>query len=172
MDFYKLIQTRESIRDYDPGKPLNDKVLNRILDAGRLAPSASNRQPWTFVLVSSPEKLGEARACYHREWFKQAPHILVVVGDKSKSWIRSYNGYNSIETDLAIAMDHMILAAENEGVGTCWIIAFDYEILAKAIGLKENEVIYCITPLGYTHHGFKKRGNKIRKPFDEVVKKI
>jgi len=172
MDFYELISKRESIRDYDLSKPVSDDVLNRILEAGRLAPSAANRQPWTFVLVSSPEKLKEVGMCYHKDWFKQAPHILVIVGDKSRSWVRSYDSYNSIETDLAIAMDHIILAAENEGVGTCWIIAYDYEKLAKTIGLKEDEVIYCITPLGYQHEGFKKRGNKIRKPLEELVKKI
>ena len=172
MEFYDLIKTRESIRDYDPKRPVPDEVLNRILDAGRLAPSAGNRQPWTFVVVSSPEKLNEVRACYPRDWFKQAPHILVVVGDKSNSWTRSYDGYNSIEVDLTIAMDHMILAAENEGVGTCWIIAYNYDVLAKSIGLRENEVIYCITPLGYPNDGFEKRGNKIRKSLEEIVKKI
>ena len=172
MEFYDLIRTRESIRDYNPEKPVPDEVLNRILNAGRLAPSASNLQPWTFVVVSSPEKLKEVRACYSREWFKQAPHILVVVGDKSNSWTRSYDGYNSIEVDLTIAMDHMILAAENEGVGTCWIIAYDYNVLANSIGLRENEVIYCITPLGYPNYGFEKRGNKIRKSLEEIVKKI
>lgn len=170
MEYYELIKIRESIRDYDPDKPINENILNRILEAGRLAPSAANRQPWTFVLVSSAEKLEEVRTCYHRDWFRQAPHVLVVIGDKSKSWVRSYDGYNTIETDLAIAMDHMILAAENEGVSTCWIVAFDYTKLSKAIGLKENEVIYCITPLGYPHKGFQKSGNKVRKPLDEIVK--
>jgi len=172
MDFYKLIENRESIRDYNPGKAVSNEVLNRILNAGRLAPSASNRQPWKFVMVSSPSKLVEVRECYHREWFKQAPYILVVVGNKSESWVRKYDSYNSIEVDLTIAMDHMILAAENEGVGTCWVIAYDYDILAKAIGLKENEVIYCITPLGYQNEGFKKKKNKKRKSLDEIVRWI
>lgn len=172
MEFYNLIEQRESVRNYDPQKSIPDEVLNRILNAGRLAPSASNRQPWTFVLVSSDEKLKAVKECYQRSWFQDAPRILVVVGDKSKSWVRPYDGYNSIETDLAIAMDHMVLAAENEGVGTCWIIAFDYEKLAKAVELKENEVIYCITPLGYPREGYQKKGNKIRKSLEEVVKKI
>ena len=69
-------------------------------------------------------------------------------------------------------MDHLILAAENEGVGSCWIIAFDYDKLAKAVDLKENEVIYCVAPLGYPQEGFQKKGTKIRKPFEEVVKFI
>ncbi len=172
MDFYKLIEQRETLRNYDPKKKIQEDILTRILNAGRLAPSAANRQPWTFVLVSSEEKLKEVKNCYPRSWFQDAPYILVVVGDKSKSWVRPYDGYNSIETDLAIAMDHMILAAESEGVGACWIIAFDYEKLSKAIGLKENEVIYCITPLGYPKDGYQKHGNKIRKSWDEVVREV
>ena len=172
MEYYDLIKTRESIRNYDLDKPVSKAVLNRILESGRLAPSASNRQPWTFVMVSSQEKLLEVKECYQKDWFKQAPHILIIVGNKSKSWIRNYDDYNSIETDLAIAMDHMILAAENEGVGTCWIIAYDYNRLAEAIGLEENEIIYCITPLGYPHENFHRQGNKKRKALEEVVKFI
>lgn len=172
MEFYELISKRESIRDYDPEKPVLKEVLNRILDAGHLAPSAANRQPWTFVLVSSKEKLEDVRECYHREWFKQAPHVLVIVGRKSESWVRGYDGLNSVETDLAIAMDHIILAAENEGVGACWILAYDHEKLAKAIDLKDNEVIFSITPLGYPHDSFEKRGIKNRKPINEVVRYI
>lgn len=172
MDFYELIENRESIRNYNPNEPLSDDVINRILNAGRLAPSASNRQPWKFVLISSAEKLAQVKECYIKEWFKQAPLILVIVGDKSKSWKRAKDGYNSIEVDLTIAMDHIILAAENEGVGTCWILAYDYDILAKAIGLKENEAIFSITPLGYQNPGFEKKRNKIRKSLDEVVVRI
>lgn len=169
MDFYELIQKRESVRDYDSNRIIDDSVLNRILNAGRLAPSASNRQPWTFLLVSSNEKLEKVRACYQKSWFQQAPHILVIVGDKSKSWIRSYDGYNSIETDLAIAMDHIILAAENENVGTCWIEDYDFNILSDAISLKDNEVIFSITPLGYQNEGYQKQGNKKRKSLEEII---
>ena len=140
-----------------------------ILPALRMRAIASNRQPWTFVVVSSEEKLKDVRPCYQRDWFQNAPHILVIVGDKSKAWVRPQDGINSIETDLAIAMDHIILAAENEGVGTCWILHYDYEILSKAIGLKENETICSITPLGYPEDGYQKRHNKIRKPMEEVV---
>ncbi|PLX08863.1 MAG: nitroreductase [Marinilabiliales bacterium] len=172
MEFYKLIENRESIRDYNPDIKLKEQLLTRILNAGRLAPSASNKQPWRFILVSSEAKLNEVKKCYQRDWFQDAPHILILVGDKSKSWKRSYDGFDSIETDLAIAMDHLILAAENEGVGTCWIIAYDYDVLASALDLKENEFIYCITPLGYQNSGFEKRKNKIRKDLSEIVEYI
>jgi len=172
MDFYELIENRETIRSYDSKKIIGNDVLNRILSAGRLAPSASNRQPWTFVLVSSEDKLTEVKATYQRAWFQKATQVIAVVGDKTKSWVRPADGYNSIETDLAIAMDHIILAAENEGVAACWIIAFDYEKLSKALNLKKHEVVYCIAAIGYPPDGFQKTGNKKRKPLEEVVKVI
>ena len=125
MDFYKLIRTRESIRDYDTSRPVEEDKLGRILEAGRLAPSAANHQPWNFLVVSSPEMLSKVRACYQRDWFADAPNVLIVKGNKTDAWVRKYDGYNSLETDLTIAMDHIILAAEFENVGTCWIEAYD-----------------------------------------------
>ena len=170
MDFYELIRNRESIRNYDPARPLSADVLNRILEAGRLAPTACNIQPFMFLVISSAAMLEKVRACYHREWFKEAPHILVVVGYKDLAWKRGHDSYNSIETDMTIALDHLILAAENESVGTCWIENYDPVILRSALELKENEVVFSITPLGYQKQGFKKAGNKKRKPLDEIVK--
>lgn len=169
MEFSDLIRSRESIRNYDPARPLPKDVLERIIEAGRLAPSACNIQPWKFLVISSPGKLEKVRACYHREWFKEAPHILVAVGDKEQAWKRSSDGYNSIETDVTIAMTHMILAAENEGVGTCWIANYNPSILREALNLEETQVVYCITPLGYQKRGFQKTGNKKRKSQEEVA---
>ncbi len=170
MDFYELIRNRESIRDYDPAKPVDEATLNRILEAGRLAPSAANRQPWRFLVISSQEMLEKVRPCYSRSWFQDAPHILVVVGDLNESWVRGSDGYNSIETDLTIAIDHMILAAEYEGVATCWIAAYDPVILRKALSIKDNERIFSITPLGYPKKDFIKKHNKQRKSLNEIVR--
>ncbi len=172
MNFYELVKNRESIRNYDPARPVKDDILDRILDAGRLAPSAANRQPWRFILVTSKEMLEKVRHCYSREWFQNAPHILIVVGDKEKAWVRRSDGYNSLETDLTIAMDHMILAAEYEGIGTCWIAAFDPVVLRKALSLKTSEYVFAITPLGYTKPDFVKKGDKQRKPLSEVVRRL
>ncbi|MBN1983596.1 MAG: nitroreductase family protein [Chitinivibrionales bacterium] len=169
MEFYELIENRESIRSYDPNRPVEKSVLMRILNAGRLAPSAANRQPWRFVVVSSVEMIEKMRLCHEKEWFRSAPHILAVVGDSSKSWRRVSDGYNSIETDATIALDHMILAAENEGVGTCWIAAFNPEIARQALRLTPSERIFALTPLGYPQEGFKKKQNKQRKVLEEVV---
>lgn len=169
MDFYQLIGNRESIRNYDPTRPVAKEVLERILEAGRLAPTACNIQPFKFFVVSSREMLAKVRACYNREWFKEAPHILIVVGDKDQSWKRGFDGYNSIETDMTIALDHLILAAENEGIGTCWIENYNPVILRAALGLEENEVVFSITPLGYQKPGFVKSGNKKRKPLKDIA---
>lgn len=169
MEYSNLILNRESIRNYDPDRPVENSKLERILESGRLAPSAANRQPWKFLLVSSRGVLEKVRECYHRQWFKDAPHILIVAGDKNESWVRRYDGYNSLETDLAIAMDHMILAAENEGVGTCWIAAFDPVVLKDALDLKDHEKVYAITPLGYPHKGFTKSAEKVRKELKDIV---
>jgi nitroreductase len=172
MEYYDLIRTRESIRDYDPLRPVPDEVLERILEAGRLALSAANRQPWEFWMISSAPMLEQVRKCYHRPWYKDAPHVLVVVGKKDEAWVRSYDSYNSIETDTAIAMTHLILAAENEGVGACWIAAFDPHILRSVLSLNENQMVFGITPLGYPRAGFQKKSEKIRKSREMVVRVI
>jgi nitroreductase len=170
MDFTELIKSRESIRSYDPTKPVPEETLRKILEAGRLALSAANRQPWKFLVISSPGMLEKVRGCYGREWFHDAPHVVAVVGLKDQAWVRSFDGYNAVETDAAIAMTHIILAAENEGVGACWIANYDPAKLREALGLSGNVEIFGITPLGYPRPDFRKSGIKKRKTPDEVVR--
>jgi nitroreductase len=169
MEYTTLINTRESVRSYDPSRPVPDDILRKILDAGRLALSAANRQPWKFLVISSPEMLEKVRACYNHDWFRDAPHVIVVMGLKERAWSRSFDGYNSVETDTAIAMTHIILAAENEGVGACWIAAFDPMKLREALSISGNQEVFGITPLGYPRQEFRKTGMKKRKTFEEVV---
>lgn len=166
---HDLVETRKSVRGYDASRPVAPEILERVLDAGRLAPSAKNLQPWKFLLVSSPGMLAKVRPCYERDWFHEAPHILVVTGDRAEAWVRPSDGWNSLETDLAIAMDHLILAAHAEGLATCWICAFDPAMLREALGLKPTEELFAITPLGYASPGDQTRP-KTRKPLDEVVR--
>jgi nitroreductase len=169
MEFRELIKIRESVRNYDAKKPIPREVLSRILDAGRLAPSAANQQPWKFLLISSAEMLDKVRMCYKGEWFRKAPHILIVTGNRKNAWTRKYDGYNSLETDLTIAMDHLIPAAANEGVGSCWIAAFDPVILREALDLKENEEVFAITPLGYPGDSYQPGQVKNRKAISDIV---
>ena len=169
MEYTDLILTRESIRSYDPGKLVPEKTVEKILEAGRLAPSAANRQPWKFILVSSAEVLEKVRLCYKRDWLKDAPHILVVIGIRNEAWTRSFDNYSAVETDVAIAMTHMLLAAENEGVGSCWIANFDPVILNEVIRPDAIQHIYGIMPLGYPKAGFRKVSDKKRKELAEIV---
>ncbi len=170
MEFAELISRRESVRSYDPARPVDRAVLERVLEAGRIAPSAANRQPWRFLLVSSPEMLAKARQSYAAGWFQEAPHLLAVTGSRREAWTRRIDGWNALETDLAIAMDHLILAATNEGLGTCWVAAFSPDVLRKALGLSDDEEVLAVTPLGYPKADYRRRGTRDRKPLNEVAR--
>jgi nitroreductase len=169
MEYTELIRTRESVRNYDPNRPVPKEILEKIIDAGRLAPSARNCQPWKFLVISSSAILEKVRVCYNRDWFKDSPHILVVLGLRDQAWNRGYDGYNSVETDVAIAMTHIILAAENEGVGACWIAAYNPALLKEALNPDENQLIFAMTPLGYPKPGFQKTLIKKRKSLEDIV---
>jgi nitroreductase len=170
MDFFNVIENRKSTRKYNSERPVDEQKLRMILNAGRLAPSAANRQPWTFYVVSSAGNLEKIRKCYGKNWFDDAPHVIIVAGRRNDAWSRTSDGYNSLETDLTIAMDHIILAAEAAGLGTCWIAAFDPEKL-KQTGIVDNdEEVFAITPLGYPADGDDITPQKNRKPLDEIVR--
>jgi nitroreductase len=168
MDVYELVSKRSSIRSYDNEKAIPEEVLHRILNAGRMAPSAKNLQPWRFLVVKSPEMLQKVYPAYPRDWIQNAPALLIVAGKRSEAWVRSKDGYNSLETDLTIAMDHLILAATHEGVGTCWIAAFDPAIIREALQLKPDEEIFAFTPLGYAAPDSVPMP-KSRKSLEEIV---
>lgn len=97
---------------------------------------------------------------------------MLVAGKRSLAWSRETDAWDTLETDLTIAMDHMILMAESLGLGTCWIVAFDQAKLRETGILEDDEEVFFMTPLGYPEKGFQKTGRKIRKPFDELVKFI
>ncbi len=169
MEFRELVGARSSVRDYDPSRPVPAAVLERILEAGRLAPSAANRQPWRFIVASSPEALTKVRRCYGKPWFQDAPRVLAVTGSVKAAWTRQMDGWNSLETDLAIAMDHLVLAAAAEGVATCWIANFQPDVLRAALGLDADQRVFAITPLGYPRQGVNATRPKERATFDQVV---
>ena len=169
--FFELIRNRRSIRAYDPDRKVPEDVFERILLAGQLAPTAGNRQPVTCHLVGKGPVLDELRKCYGRNWFKMAPSVLVVTGKREDAWSNREDGFNALEIDAAIVMDHMILAAESEGVSTCWIIAFDPGVVRKALKLPQDEEPLIMTPLGYFPEGYEKREMPERKPLDELVKR-
>ena len=168
MDFYDLVSNRSSIRSFDMSRAIPQEVLNRILNAGRLAPSANNLQPWHFHVITSPEVLEKIYPCYKRDWIQSAPCLMIVSGDRNSAWVRRHDNYNSIETDLTIVMDHLILAAAWEGLGSCWIAAFDPGIIREALQLDRNIEIYAFTPLGYAAPDALP-SPKLRKSLEEIT---
>ncbi|GAH17561.1 unnamed protein product, partial [marine sediment metagenome] len=96
----------------------------RILEVARIAPSATNAQPWRFIVVRKKQVREKLKAAYSRPWFWTAPVVICACGITSEAWRRS-DGKSYLDVDVAIAMDHLILAATAEGLGTCWIGAFE-----------------------------------------------
>jgi len=150
MDVYEAIRTRRSIRRYKPD-PIPDEVLKRVLDAARLAPSANNIQPWKFIVVKD-EKLrkGLVPACWSQDFIGEAPVVIVACGLPTTSRIGGYA--SSMLVDVAIAFDHLTLAARAEGLGTCWIGAFENEDVKKLLHIPKDVQVVAITPLGHPQH--------------------
>jgi nitroreductase len=107
--FLELAKSRYSCRNFQP-RPVDEKDLMKVLEAGRIAPSAANLQPWYFVVVREQEQLKKVKSCYHRNWIDSAPCVIVICGDHSRSWKRD-DGKDHCDIDVAIAVDHMTLAA-------------------------------------------------------------
>jgi len=164
MEFSRLIRQRYSVRAYRPD-PVEEEKLERILEAGRLAPSAANRQPFRFIVVSTEDHREQLSRVYGRKWFLQAPLVIVVCGLPENAWVRG-DGVNYVRIDAAIAMDHMILAATDEGLGTCWIGAFDVQAARDVFDLPAGVEPIVMTPLGYAADQPK---SKTRKPLDAMV---
>ncbi|MEM3737293.1 MAG: nitroreductase family protein [Candidatus Bathyarchaeia archaeon] len=147
MDVSKAIRLRRSIRKYKP-QPVEGEKLMRILEAGRLAPSARNRQPWHLVVVTDPATRGRLYHSYAKDWFVSAPVILVVCADPEVAWVRA-DGEEYWKVDAAIALQNMILAATEEGLGTCWVADFKESLVKEILGIPSNIRVVAMTPLGY-----------------------
>jgi nitroreductase len=163
MEFYELIRERKSVRRYK-SNPIPDEVLNRILEAGRIAPSAKNIQPWHFIVIQNPEiKEMVAEACRGQRFMAEAPVIVCGCALEDIAWGRMGGYMSSFAVDLAIAMEHMILAAANEGLGTCWIGAFVEKDVKKILGIPDNVRVVALTPVGYPAEVPRDRGRKLMK---------
>ncbi|MEJ5200096.1 MAG: nitroreductase family protein [Anaerolineae bacterium] len=147
MEFTDLIHVRYSVRAYRPD-PVPDELLMRVLEAGRLAPTAANRQPFRFIVIHTAGRQEELRRLYHREWFAAAPLVIGICVVSGEAWVRR-DGVNYAFVDAAIAMDHMVLAAADAGLGTCWVAAFDPAAAREILGLPEGVEPVAFTPLGY-----------------------
>lgn len=165
MEFSELIRKRYSVRAYKPD-PVEDEKLAEILEAARLAPTAANRQPFQIIVIHTEGKKEALQRIYPREWFTQAPLVICAVGVPRYSWVRS-DQRHYLDVDVAIVMDHLILAAANLGLGTCWIAAFNAQAARELLGLPDEVEPLIFTPLGYPADT---PGPKERKPLEELVR--
>jgi nitroreductase len=165
MEFWELISKRYSVRAYKPD-PVEEDKLQQVLEAARLAPTAANRQPFQLIVIHTAGREAELQRIYHRRWFTDAPLILCACAIPAEGWVRM-DGKPYTDVDVAIAMDHLILAATTLGLGTCWIAAFDPAAAREVLGLPDGVEPIVFTPLGYPADG---PGAKKRKRLSKLVR--
>jgi len=165
MAFAELVKKRYSVRAYKPD-PVQDEKLQQVLQAARLAPTAANRQPFQIIVIHTKGREAELKRIYSRDWFVQAPLVICACGIPAQNWVRS-DGKNYNDVDVTIALDHLILAAADLGLGTCWIAAFDPAAAREVLGLPDGVEPIAFTPLGYPAD---QPRPKERKPLSELVR--
>ncbi len=149
MEFYETARTRRSVRKYR-SESVPQEVLTRVLDAARIAPSGSNRQPTRFIVVSQEETKSKLiPMCHNQAFIATAPIIIVACGRDIKYNRGEWMGRYSMIVDVAIAVDHLTLAARAEGLGTCWIGSFNNDQLKEFFSLPDDVDVVALTPLGY-----------------------
>lgn len=149
MDVLDAIRNRRSVRSYS-SKPIPADVLDRVRLALRSAPSACNFQPWHFIFVADAELRRKlAHASFDQLWIAEAPLIVVGCGLPQQAYKHMGGSGNSVDVDVAIALDHLTLAAVADELGTCWIGAFDEERVKRVLGVPAGVKVVAMTPLGY-----------------------
>jgi len=164
MGFFDLAKQRYSVRAYKPDA-VEDEKLKQVLSAGALAPTACNLQPFRLVVVRTREHLDALKKLYSAPFFVQAPVVIGVYADVNTAWVRR-DGKSYADVDAAIVMDHIILAATELGLRTCWIGAFDAQAARNLAGLGPGWEPVAFTPLGYPASV---PPAKRRRPLDELV---
>lgn len=169
MSVWEAIKGRRSVRRFDPARDVPREVVSRLLEAARWAPSAGNAQPWMFVVVRSKElKEGLVQAALGQRFLAQAPLVIVVCADLA----RAREAYGSRgETlyclqDTAAAVQNILLAAAEQGLGTCWVGAFDESEVARLLGLPPGLRPVALVPVGYPAETPAPRP---RRPLSEIV---
>jgi len=166
MDVCDAIATRKSVRAY-LDKPVEEEKLNAVLEAARLAPSASNRQEWRFVIVREKEVRSQiAMAAGQQMFIAQAPVIIVACAETDGHIMTC--GEPCYPIDVAIALDHLTLRAVELGLGTCWIGKFNADEVKKILGIPDEIKVVQLMPLGYPVEP--DAIQKKRRAFAEIVK--
>jgi nitroreductase len=166
MNVIDAIVTRKSVRKYSD-QPIEDEKLTAVLAAGRLAPSASNRQEWRFLVVRDPVTRAKLVDAANRQPFVgEAPAVIVACAETDGHIMRG--GLPCFPIDVAIALDHITLAAVEVGLGTCWIGAFDEGEVKAILGIPEEVRVVALMPIGYPVDPT--AIDKKRRPFTTIVK--
>ena len=166
----KVVSERFSCRSYSIDRLPNEEQIAALIEAARLAPSACNRQPWRFVVIRPGDEGGRkaVAAAYPREWVETAPYYIVVCAVPTEAWVRPHDGKNHSDIDIAIATEHICLAATEMGLGTCWICHFDPARLTVDLALPHGTVPVVILPVGYPAECVVAPEKK-RKPTEEIL---
>ena len=164
-NFLELVKSRYSCRAYQSINVEKEK-LDYILECVRLAPSAVNKQPWLFHIVTNEEDKAKIQQCYARDWFNSAPMYIVASILHDEEWVRS-DGKHHGNIDIAIAVEHLCLAATEQGLATCWVCNFDAALCKQLFALPENEEPAVIIPLGYAADEMKQKNRKV---MDAILK--
>lgn len=166
MDVHDAIRLRKSVRTYLP-EQIPDRVLKRVLEAGRLAPSARNLQPWRFIVVKNPSsRKAIARTGRFASFLEEAPAVIVGCGDRETSpkWF---------VVDVSIALQNMVMAATAEGLGTCWIGSFDGEKVKEILRIPQGLEVVALLAMGYPKEPVVgpsgERSAMNRKPLSEIA---
>ncbi len=166
MDFTGIIGKRYSCRAFDASRPVRKEALESILEAGRLAPTAKNLQEQRIYVIESDEglkKVDSITPCRYG-----APAVIAVAYDRNNVFVYPGGKRDSGTEDASIVATHMMLAAADQGVDSCWVNFFDPEKAAEALGLPENEKLVMLLDLGYAS-GEHEPGQKKRKALEEIV---
>lgn len=145
-------------------------MIEALLEAARLAPSAVNYQPWKFIVCTSESSKKIVRQSYPRTWFNQAPIYIVACGDHTQSWKRQHDGKDHCDIDVAIAVEHLVLKITDLGLATCWVCNFDAKLLKQSLALSEEIEPIAILPIGYfAEESVEQTRNQNRKALSEIV---
>jgi nitroreductase len=166
MSILNVIKERRSVRRYK-ADPIPEDVLHRVLEAARFSPSGKNLQPWKFILVQDESlKQRLVAASVGQKFIAEAPVVVVACGFPERCYSRMGNYMKSWAVDVAIAFEHLMLQAQEEGLGTCWIGAFEEEGVKSILNVPEEVKVLALTPLGYPDEKPVSRG---RKSLEEIV---
>jgi len=166
--FLDLAKSRYSVRKYE-NRAVETEKLTAILEAGRIAPTAANKQPCIFLVLNNGESIEKLRKACNPHG---APLAIIVCADKKSVWIRPFDKANMTEVDSSIAADHMMLCAQDLGLSSCWITYFDPAIVRKEFNIPDNLVPVNILAIGYgaDEPQSPDRHTQTRKPLDSIVR--